>query len=183
MSEPLKMWELYPEFWKTESAFCSFLRGGIRRHLWSKNPVKLQFMNENRRKVVNTNPKSNKHRPYVWGFVCESCNKEFTGTHCEIDHKKGGHSLKKVEDIQSFVESIVFIRKEDLSVLCKPCHKAKTYSERFGISQELAVITKKVITMEKDKTILVFLKKNGIIPAKNAKARRQQCIDYLKGEL
>lgn len=175
MSEAYQPWVEYPEFWKTESAFLSFIRGGIRRHLWSKNPVKLQFMKENRIKLVNTSPRSKKAHPFVWGFSCAACNKSFKGNACEIDHKTGEHSLRKVEDIQSFVEGIVFVRKEDLQILCKPCHKAKTYSERQGISMEDAIIEKGVIEICKGKAAEIdsFLLENGVTLAhKNKDARR-----------
>lgn len=175
------MWKLYPEYWKTESAFCSFIRGGIRRHLWSKNPVKLQFVKERRLRIVNTDARSKKAHPTVWGFKCEFCLKEFKGSACEVDHIKGGHSLRSVEDIQKFVEGIVFIRKEDLQLLCKPCHKAKSYSESQGISVAAAIIEKGVIAICKQKAsdIDKFLLDNNVVTAKNAKARRAAVREVL----
>ena len=38
--------------WKTESAFMSWLRGGIRR-MWSKHPVRIEFMKQNRTRIPN----------------------------------------------------------------------------------------------------------------------------------
>lgn len=182
MSEPLKMWELYPEYWKTESAFCSFIRGGIRRHLWSKNPVKLQFVKEKRLRIVNKDPRSKKAHPTVWGFKCEHCLKEFKGSACEVDHKVGGHSLRKVEDVQKFVEGIVFIRKEDLQLLCKPCHKAKSYSESQGMSIAEAIIEKGVIEICKRKAAEIdsFLLENGVtLTRKNKDTRRDAVREIL----
>lgn len=178
------MWEEYPEFWKTESAFLSFVRGGIRRHLWSKNPVKLQFMKESRIQLVNTNPRSMKAHPLVWGFQCEACKKKFSGTNCEIDHIRGEFSLKKVSDIQKFVEGIVFIRKEDLAVLCKPCHKAKTYGERYGISVEEAKAIKQAIEFNKKpvKEVVAFLTANGYNAASTKPKRREQLVDHFSKE-
>ena len=43
--------------WKTESAYYTWLRGSIRRAMWSKNPVKLEFIKRNRIKIPNPNPK------------------------------------------------------------------------------------------------------------------------------
>ena len=31
-------WEAYPQIWKSEAAFMSWLRGGIRGGLWNKHP-------------------------------------------------------------------------------------------------------------------------------------------------
>lgn len=185
MSEIVKMWEEHPEFWKTESAFLSFIRGGIRRHLWSKNPVKLQFMKEKRIKMVNTNPRSMKAHPTVWGFTCEACGKSFAGANCEVDHKKGGHSLRKVEDIQKFVEGIVFVKKDDLAIMCKPCHKTKSYSEAQGITFELAVATKAAIAIENKgvKQTVAFLTQNGYNAASTKDKRRSQLVaHFLKGD-
>lgn len=184
MTEVIKMWEEHPEFWKTESAFLSFIRGGVRRHLWSKNPVKLQFMKESRVKMVNTNPRSMKAHPTVWGFECSQCRKQIVGTNCEVDHKKGGHSLRKVEDIQKFVEGIVFIRKQDLAILCKPCHKAKTYAESQGLSFEDAVATKQAIEMNKEsvKNVVAFLTQHGYNAHKTKEGRRAQLVEHFRKE-
>lgn len=184
MSEPIKMWEHFPEFWKTESAFLSFIRGGVRRHLWSKNPVKLQFMKENRVKMVNVNPRSMKAHPMVWGFKCNQCQVTFAGNACEVDHKVGGWSLRKVEDIQKFVEGIVFIRKQDLAILCKPCHKAKTYAEAQGLSFEDAVATKQAIEKNKEsvKNVVAYLTEHGYNAAKTKEGRRAQLVEHFKQE-
>lgn len=179
MSTHIKPWELYPEFWKTEAAFLSFIRGGIRRHLWAKNPIKLQFIQENRVRIKNPVAKNIKRFPMVWGGKCEHCMKEFVLNEMEVDHKTGEYSLKSVQDIQKFVEGIVFVRKEDLAFLCKPCHKAKTYAERYGMSTEDAKVEKEAIAIQKgdDKA---WLKQHGLVPASNAKKRREQIIQKLK---
>ena len=179
MSDVVKMWEAHPEFWKTESSFLSFVRGGIRRYLWSKNPVKLQFVKERTIKIPNTNPKSKKTHPTVNGGQCEDCKGLFKMTDLQTDHKTGEFALRKIEDIQKFVEGIVFVRKEDLALLCLDCHAVKTYVERYGVSKELAVAEKAAIKMEKEKSIVAFLEQNGIIPSKNAAGRRNQAVELL----
>lgn len=178
MSEVYEPWVEYPQFWKTESAFLSFIRGGIRRYLWSKNPVKLEFVKESRVKLVNTSTRSKKAHPFVWGFVCEHCKKSFKGSACEVDHKRGEHSLRNVSDIQRFVEGIVFVKKEDLQILCKPCHKAKTYAEREGMSVEQAIIEKGVIEICKGKAAAIdaFLLDNGVKLTKKNKDLRRDAV-------
>ena len=180
-----KPWEEYPQFWKTEAAFLSYIRGGIRRHLWAKNPVKLEFIKESRRQIVNPNPKNRTRFPTVWGATCESCGKDFATKDMEVDHKTGEYSLRKVEDIQSFVEGIVFVRKEDLALLCKPCHKSKTYAERTGMSIKDAMIEKQAIAICKlpVKEVRAWLTDRNIIPDKTAPQRRKQIVEVLKSEL
>ena len=49
-----KMLSEMSHVWKTESAFMSWLRGGIRR-MWSKHPVRIEFMKQNRIRIPNPN--------------------------------------------------------------------------------------------------------------------------------
>lgn len=181
----IKPWEIYPNIWKTEAAFLSYIRGGIRRHLWAKSPVKLEFIKKARSRIVNPAEKNRARFPLVWGGVCENCKKEFALKDMEVDHKTGEHSLKKVEDIQAFVQGIVFVTENDLALLCKPCHKSKTYAERTGMTFEDAVIEKEAIAICKLPVAQVreWITSNGKgndFPAKTAKARREQIIDILR---
>lgn len=173
-------WEHYPEFWKTESAFLSFIRGGIRRHLWAKNPIKLSLLKDRRIRIINPNVKGRKAHPTVWGFVCEQCQKEVSKV--EVDHRTGEYSLRKVSDIQSFVEGIVFVKKEDLAILCKPCHKIKTHSERSGLSLEDAAIDKEAIAICKGSAaeVKAWIVSKGEIPAKTVPERKAQVKRILK---
>ncbi len=179
----IKPWEIYPNIWKTEAAFLSYIRGGIRRHLWAKSPVKLEFIKKARSRIVNPVVSNRKRFPEVWGGVCEICKKEFALKDMEVDHKTGEHSLKKVEDIQAFVQGIVFVTEEDLALLCKPCHKIKTHAERKGMSQSDAAIEKMAIATCKlpVNELKTWIRNNGRTPGSNAKERRAQVIDILKG--
>lgn len=67
----------------------------------------------------------------------------------------------------------------DQQFVCKPCHKAKTLSEKSGISYEQAVAEKQAIQIIKDKKDLTFLQEHGTIPARSQKARRQQIVNYI----
>ncbi|TXN26545.1 hypothetical protein, partial [Lacisediminihabitans profunda] len=101
----------------------------------------------------------------------------------EIDHKTGEFSLTRVEDIQAFVEGVVFVRIGDLAVLCKPCHEIKTYAERYGLTLEEAGIVKQAIAIQKQKGYdKAFLQEVGIKPASNAELRKEQIIEYLKSK-
>lgn len=177
-----KPWVEYPEIWKTEAAYLSWIRGGIRRYLWSKNPVKLEFVKSARKMITNPNVKLRKGRPKVWGGVCELCGCEHPLKNMEVDHKTGEHSLKKVSDIQKFVEGIVFVRKEDLAFLCKPCHKIKTNAERKGLSHEDSAIDKAAIIICKQSAPMVksWIIERGEVPARTVKERRDQVTRLLK---
>jgi hypothetical protein len=182
MNTPTNPWEEYPQFWKTEAMYLSWIRGGIRRYLWSKNPVKLEFVKEARVMITNPNVKLRKGRPKVWGGVCEICLKEHIMKNMEVDHKTGEHSLRTVSDIQKFVEGIVFVKKSDLALLCKPCHKIKTHSERQGMSLEDAATDKEAIAICKGKADVVkaWIAKRGETPAKTVPERKLQVKRILK---
>lgn len=181
----IEPWKLYPEFWKTEAMFLSYIRGGIRRHLWAKNPVKLEFIKRSRKMINNPNPRSAKGRPKVWGGMCEICGKEFPTKDMEVDHKTGEFGLRKIEDVQAFVEGIVFVRYEDLALLCKPCHKTKTYAERTWMSMNDAAIEKQVIEICKGNaaSVKLWLKVHGVEAAATVKERRLQVAAVLHGKL
>lgn len=182
MNAPYKPWEDYPHIWATESAYLSFVRGGIRRYLWSKNPIKLEFEKERKFKIPNPNPKTVQRFPTVIGGQCEHCKGLFKQTDMEVDHKRGEHSLRSMDDLQRFVEGIVCVRKEDLAWLCKPCHAVKTYAERMGISLEEATSVKKAIEYEKKgvKKVVDFISKSGIMAASTKDKRRIQLIEIFK---
>lgn len=179
-----KPWELYPQFWKTEAAYLAWIRGGIRRYLWSKNPVKLEFVRNARVMIPNPNPKLAKGRPTVWGGQCEICKKLFQQKQLEVDHKTGEHSLKTVADIQKFVEGIVFVRYEDLALLCKPCHKIKTHAERQGMSHADAAIAKEAIAICKmpANEVKAWIIKRRLTPGRTVADRKAQVLALLKGE-
>lgn len=159
----------------------SFLRGGIRRSLWNKSPIKLQFINSARERIPNPVAKNRTKFPMVWGGRCALCDKLFAMKDLEVDHKKGNHSLLSLEDIQPFVEGIVCVSVSDLQLVCKPCHKAKSHAEKMGMTLEDARIEKEVIAIMKAKEDKKWLENHGLTPAKNAKLRRQQIIEHMKG--
>lgn len=173
-------WIQHPNIWKTKSAFMSWLRGGIRRSLWNKSPIKLEYIKKHRKRITNPNPKGKVET--VWGGTCALCKQDHVIAHLDVDHKEGNHSLNELTDIQSFIENIVLVTEDDLQFACKTCHKIKNQQERKGISFEQASYEKIAIDLEKKKLTISWLESKGIKPASNASKRRQQVIDKLKEE-
>lgn len=167
--------------WKTKSAFLSWIRGGIRRSLWNRSPIKINFINKHRIRIKNPNPRGKVAQ--VWGAKCSQCKKNFPIAQVDVDHKVGNHSLLEIEDIQKFVEGIVLVSEDDLQFCCKECHKAKTHAEKQGISFEAAVIEKEVIAIIKAKKDKEVLLKCNIVPASNQKQRREQLIELFTREI
>lgn len=175
MREP---WISYPHIWKTKAAFLSFIRGGIRRALWNRSPIKLEFIKKYRKRIKNPNPKGKVAE--VWGGTCSLCNKDFPTQQLNVDHKIGNNSLKELGELQTFIESIVLVQESDLQFVCLPCHKIKNLQERTGVDFESAKITKEVIAIMNSKADKQWLKDRGITPASNAKLRRKQIEEVLK---
>lgn len=179
MSE-YRAWEAYPEIWKTEAMWMAWVRGGIRRGLWEKHPVKLEFMKSQTFPMVNTNPRSMKRFPTVAGVHCAICRGEFRASDCQVDHIHGNHPLRNMDDLRQFVEAMIMVKASDLQMVCKPCHEVKSYSERKGISFEHAKAIKEAILICSKKQDKVFLTERGITPASSAPKRRLQVEQVLK---
>lgn len=164
--------------WKTESAWWGYLRGCLRK-AWSRNPIKLNLLKKKRRQIDNPNPKGKK--PTVWGFDCEMCEKTYIMSEGEVDHIVGAGSLKSVNDIQGFVERLLFVTEKDLRLVCKPCHRAITYGEKSGMSIEDAKIEKEAIRLCAEGLDKQWLIDNNVPPASSKAKRREQIILALKG--
>lgn len=179
----MKLWELYPSIWKTESAFLSWIRGGVRRSLWNRHPLKLEFIKQNRIKIPNPNPKGKVTE--VWGATCALTGVTLPLKDMEVDHKTGNHSLKTINDIQSFVSGIVLITIDDLQFVSKEAHKVKSYAEKQGISFEQALAEKQAIAISKRPVaeVRAWLEERNINPASTAAARRQQIVEALSEEV
>jgi hypothetical protein len=175
-----ELWEQYPQIWRSKSAFFSWIRGGLRRALWMKHPVKLLFMNKHRQRVDNPNPKGK--APTVWGGVCSMCHGTFTQSQLEVDHIEGAGSLKSLDDLQGWVERLVFVAEDDLRFVCKDCNKALSDAQKNGTTYEEAIINKQAIALQKAKKDVAYLREAGVNPASNAKKRKQQLLELLKEE-
>ena len=176
--------EKYPHIWKTRAAVLSWLRGGIRRSLWNRSPQKLEFIKKNRIRIPNPNPKGKVKE--IWGGVCGLTGEVLPLSELDVDHKAGNNSLLSLEDVRPFIEAIALVTEDELMLVGKDAHKVKSHSERKGISFEEALVEKRVIAMEKDKSLVPFLLENGYNSddsiGKNAKQRRQQAIEILMSQ-
>ena len=176
MIEEKKLWEIYPHIWPSESVYMSWLRGGIRRYLWAKNPVKLEFIKQNRIKIPNPNPRGKVKE--VWGGVCALTGNIFPIGDMEVDHKEGNHSLKTLDDLVPFVKGIVMITLDDLQLVSKEAHKIKSYAEKQGISFEEAKIEKEVIEIIKQKKDKVYCIEHNLVVESTQAFRRKAIVAH-----
>lgn len=172
-----KPWEAYPRIWKTKSSWLGWIRGGIRKSLWNRSPIKLDFIKENREKIPNPNP--NGRLDEVWGGRCGMCRELFVVSRLQVDHKQGNIPLKDIDDIQGFVEGIVMVSSDDLQFLCKECHDIKSYSEKHGMTLLEAAANKQAIELIREKKDKEFILNYGITPMSNIAGRRGQIINLI----
>lgn len=177
MSDKQPPWITHSKIWKTKASFMSWLRGGVRRSLWNRSPIKVQFINKNRKRIPNPNPKGRVAE--VWGAQCAICGNDYPINFVDVDHCTGNHSLNDLSDIQSFIENIVLVSEEDLQFACKDCHKIKNQSERKGISFEMARIEKEAIRLCKENLDVEFIEKAGIVASTSKAKRRKQVEEIL----
>lgn len=107
----------------TESAFFSFIRSALRAK-FMRWPVRYDVMNE--AKV----PYDGLDKRTKFLYVCAICNEKFKQKEVEVDHHpEECGSLKSFDDLPRFVETL-FCEKDNLRVVCKPCHKKHTKESR-----------------------------------------------------
>lgn len=163
--------------WKNSVNFFTYLRGCLRK-AWNLNPIKHSLVKEKRWQIPNMNPKGKK--PTVWGFTCEMCGNNFPESECQVDHKIPAGSLRQTSDIQGFVERLLYVTKDDLRLVCKPCNNALAMSEKSGISFKESLAEKQAIAICKTKKDRHWLEERGIVPASNQAKRRQQIVKFIK---
>jgi len=106
---------------RIKSFIISVLRTGARR--W---PPKYECLQDacTGQKINEKSGRLAKH------YTCAGCLQEFTSKDVEVDHISPVVSVGDgFIDYNTFIERL-FCKKENLQVLCKPCHKKKTLAER-----------------------------------------------------
>lgn len=160
----------------------SWVRGGIRAGLWKKHPVKLEFLKKHTIMMENTNPRSMKRFPMVKGARCALCGELHGIKDIEVDHLSGNNALRSMDDLRAFIEAMIMVTYDSLQLVCKPCHKVKSYAEKQGITFEAARAEKLAISLIKEKKEVAWLQERGIVPASNQQARRSQVIQKIQEE-
>lgn len=171
MSEP---WIEAPHIWKTKAAFFASLRGSLRRAVWEKWPLKLEFKNQ----ACAAPPPGYTGRAKS-GNYCALTGVWVGKSAAEIDHIHGHVSLQGWEDVLPFIQHLC-ASKENMQYVEKEAHKIKSYAERMGISFKDAMATKRAISICKNKLDKEFLLLHGIEPASNATKRRKQVEEVLR---
>lgn len=169
-------WEVAPHIWPTKSSFFSFLRGNLRRAVWEKWPLKIEFKNE----VCKLPPAGYTGRAKT-GTYCALSGNWIGKSAGEIDHIVGNASLRDWEDVLPFIQHLC-TSKENMQFVSKAAHKIKSYADKQGISYKEAESTKKAIELIKLKQDKDWLVSKGVEPMSSQAKRRVQIIDVLTKE-
>ena len=108
----------YPDW--TTSRFWSFIRSTLRR-AWTRWPPRYQALNDAKRTVTG--------KRHKYEYKCSSCKKWFKQKEIQTDHIEEVGTLKDYEDLPGFVQRL-FVSKDKIQVMCKPCHNTKTQDAR-----------------------------------------------------
>lgn len=171
------------------------------RFAWGKSAFKLKFLQDRAVKVKNENTRSMKRYPVVTKYKCEICGGMFGTNQLEIDHIVSENTLKDLEHAEDFMKNIFFTSVDGLQILCKDkkrkvkgknvvesfgCHSVKTFSERYNVSFEEALLSKQIIDICKDDNkVIDKLKEYGYnsstkgLEIPKTKKGRKELIDKL----
>ena len=163
----------------TQSQLMGLVRKAIREK-WGYCDVKMAYL------LKGVEPDYDPDTRRRFKVQCESCKNWFSKGEIQIDHRKGEHSLKSIADFDNFVDSILQkVTFADLSRLCHPCHDLKTAQERYGLSEEDAIIFKRMTAWEAENDVeerKKWLVSKGYkkVDVSNHDKRRACYIEYLK---
>lgn len=182
--EPKIMWgEGTP--WKTQAEFYTYIRGCLRK-AWMRHPNKIRKINAVRFKVdrldkdgnVMLDKKTGKPKQ-IWNCTCDICGHTGKMADFQVDHIHPAKALTCYDDLPGFVLRLLYVKEEDLRILCKQCNAVHAYADKHGISFEEARIEKEAIALCSAKKDKAWLTKHGVIPASTIIKRRKQIVEIL----
>lgn len=184
------------EFGIPEKEVATNWRNAV-RSAWGDSIFKKHIYDTRSYLVTNTNPRSMKRYPKVRKVRCAICGDEFGKADTELDHIDSEVKMTEVSQANDFIRTIFFTSPDKLQIVCKDkkkkinkknvlvsfgCHGIKTYSERYGVSFEEALLAKHIIHICKDdKLTLDKLKCLGVRPSDipNTKVGKKKLLTEL----
>ena len=172
--------------WKTEAQYWNWVRGALRR-LWADYPLRKVWKKNSLRPLTQEEKASGKFHPSTKNVGdCVFCKEVMAGSKLECDHIVESEGCTDRRTAEKFLWHCGGQTSTNFQLVCKPCHKIKSYAESKGISFEDARLEKQAIQWEKEnKGVNVqrgLLESLGVENAQSLKAKeiRKAYIDYLK---
>lgn len=182
--EPKIMWgEGTP--WKTQAEFYTYIRGCLRQ-AWMRHPNKIKVLQAHRFKAdrldkngeVVIDKKTGKPKQ-VWNCRCQICGHTGGMKDFQVDHIHPARALQCFDDIPEFVLRLIYVKEEDLRMVCKLCNSILAYADKQGVSFEEAKAEKEAIEICRTKKDKAWLTKRGIVPESTIAKRRKQIVSAL----
>ena len=152
------------EFGLTEKEVATNWRNAV-RSAWGDSIFKRDFYTKRAVKIKNTNTRSMKRFPTVTKYECAICKGMFSVRETELDHLVDENKMTDLSHANDFMKAIFFTSPDKLQILCKDkkrkvkgknvvthfgCHSVKTYSQRYGVTFNEALLSKQIINLCKD---------------------------------
>tara|TARA_R110000772_G_scaffold145332_1_gene255166 strand:+ start:960 stop:1547 length:588 start_codon:yes stop_codon:yes gene_type:complete len=187
MSTKLMPWEQLPDVWETKAQYFQWLRGQMRK-AWSRHPVKNAYkMSRRVRAAVGKKTDKLSGLPQiVWALPCDQCAGTFPQNDVEVDHIIRAGSFREWAECEQWLMGLMQINFASLQLLCKPCHKVKSYAETHNLTFEDAQAEKAGIAFIKENTpkyqlgYLVTYTNNDAGDLTSVKKRRAAYVAYYK---
>jgi hypothetical protein len=171
--------ELGKSIWKTKSAWFTWLRGNLRK-IWSDNPLRKVWKTSQLRPVSTDERLAKLYHPSTKNVgQCYLCKQWLAGSKLECDHIVESEGCYSFETAEKFLWHCAANDPSNWALVCKPCHKVKSYSVAQNITFEEAYAQKQAIDIIKKKQDKSFLESKGIVPSPNQTKRREQIVQYL----
>ncbi len=175
-------WLAYPDVWPTKSSYFVWLRGRL-RSIWKDYPPRNIWKSQKMRPLTNGERSCGRfHRNTKKVGVCELCEEPFKGADLEVDHIECSDGCFDQSTAEKFLWHCVFLTGIKFQLVCKPCHKIKSYAERHGMTFEEARIEKMVISICQGSGCpeRAWLVERGVKALGSKKERRAQVRNVLK---
>ena len=148
-----KPWEDEHTIWKTESSYMGWVRSGLRKSVWQRYPIKLNWKKAIAQPLTDAQRKSGEFHTSTKSVIqCVFCETWFPASKIEVDHIEEATSEKLTFDtVESFFYGLV-CPSTNYQGACKDCHKCKSHMIRYGFeTMEDAKLDKDIIAAMKIK--------------------------------
>jgi len=116
---------------------------------------------------------------------CQICNEWFANSNLQVDHRVQAGSIgNSWEGWFNWMYDLL-ADKDNMQLVCKPCHLVKTHADRLGVSFAEAKIKKEVIRFSKlpESEQVAILTGYKVAPSKSKAGRLKQYAELKGGKL
>jgi len=143
-----KPWEGPLSTWESKAKYFEWLRGKIRQ-IWSDYPVRNEFKTSKLRPLTQREKSNKLFHPLTKKVgQCVLCDNWFPASKLQVDHIQDTDGCTSFETAEKFLWRMAAEPESNMALVCVPCHKIKSYADKYNLTFEEAVLAKKVIAEE-----------------------------------